>query len=108
MEQDREQWPKFGLTGDPKEDRQRKKSVLYRIERIRKEYKIGQTDLFAGLGGSVRPISEKKFDRDRKTVMIGFALGLDEYIPSEMAAKFNLEPGPNPPTNYVDDGKAPF
>ena len=108
MDQDRKYWPKVGPTGDPEEDKQRKKSVLNRLERIVKEYKLGQNDLLAGLGGAIKPTNERKLADERRTVMIAYAFGLDDHIPLTLAKKVGLEPGPNPPTNYVGDGKAPF
>ena len=108
MEQDRDYWPKVGPTGDPEEDRQRKKAVLNRLSRIVKDYNLGQVDLLSDLNGAVIPDKKTKRESDRRAVMIAYAFGLDDHIPLELAKKVGLEPGPNPPTNHEDDGTTPF
>lgn len=114
MDEDSKHINPWGLTGDPEEDARRKRAAPNRIERIRKEYKFGQTDLLEGLGSGVRPVktNNKKFKDDQRAIMIALALDLHEHIPEQMAQKFGFtsrrEADENPPTNYVDNGKPPF
>jgi len=104
----------WGLTGDPEIDRHRKQVSLNRIKQIRKKFMTGQqVDLFYGTGGTARPAKKNsQFKKDQKAIMVALALDLHEHIPVKMAAKygFDIRPGSdeNPPTNYVDDGEAPF
>lgn len=44
----------------------------------------------------------------RKTRIVQQALELGMKVPQELVDQVNPPPEPNPPTNYVDDGKAPF
>lgn len=113
MEQDRHV-NSWGLTGDPEEDRKRKRVALNRIEQMRKDYNFVQIDLLGGNGSNVRPAKniDNQFKKDRKTVMVALALGLHEHIPEQMARKFGFtskrSADTNPPTPREDTSKAPF
>jgi hypothetical protein len=114
MEQDKHV-NKWGLTGDPEEDRRRKIAALNRTNRIRKNFTTGrQVDLLAGFGGSVAPVKSKskrtpKFKRDQKTIMEALALGLQDYIPEDLAQQygFTTRPKPNNPTVPPSDPDEP-
>lgn len=120
MEPDSTRFNRWGLTGDPDEDKRRKAAMLIRINKMRKAFEASQhvqIDLLAGLGGNVEPDKSKskrttKWKKDRETIMKALALDLHEYIPEDMAKYYGhtsrREADENPPTNYVDDGKAPF
>ena len=114
MEQEKEHVNPWGLTGDPKVDRDRKRVALNRIERIRKDFLAGQqVDLFAGMGGNARPAKKSsQFKKDQKTIMVALALGLHEHIPEQMAAKYGFDTRPgsddNPPTPPCDPNEPPF
>lgn len=119
MEPDSKRFNKWVLTGDPEEDRRRKIAMLNRVDKLREAFEASQhvqIDLLAGLGGNAEPDKSKskrtsKWRKDRETIMKALALGLHEYIPEEMARYYGYTSRPEPdshPTNYEDDGKAPF
>lgn len=117
MEQDSKRINRWGLTGDPEEDRRRKRAVLNRINKIREAFEAGhhkQIDLFAGLGGTLAPDKSKskrtsKFKKDQETIMKALALDLHEYIPEDMAQYygFTTKPQPNNPNVPQSDPNEP-
>lgn len=119
MEPDSKRFNSWGLTGDPEEDRRRKTAMLNRVNKLREALEAShhvQIDLLAGLGGNVEPDKTKakrtsQWKKDRQTIMKALALDLHEYIPEELARYYGYTSRPEPeshPTNYEDDGKAPF
>ncbi len=44
----------------------------------------------------------------RKTRIVQQAIEFGMHVPQELVDEVNPPPETNPPTNYVDDGKAPF
>ncbi|MGH1417125.1 MAG: hypothetical protein ACRBB0_26815 [Pelagimonas sp.] len=122
MEQDSKRFNRWGLTGDPDEDRRRKTAMLIRINKMRKAFEAGhhvQIDLLSGLGGTVAPEKSKSkgksaFQKEQETIMKALALDLHEYIPEDMALHYGFttrrEADENPSTApfIENDPEIPF
>lgn len=98
----RKNWPKTGLTSDPKEDSRCRQRVKKALEKIVSAG--GYNSLFPVANTVPDAVKEKR----KKVVIEALALKMNDMIPGALLKDCGLEAGSNPPTNHMDDGKAPF
>jgi hypothetical protein len=84
----------------------RRKTVMNELESIL--LGEGYGSLFPPSQSSLPPAERKKYEA-KKYLIVKQALEFGFSVPQKMIGQLHLgDPDPNPPTNYVDDGKSPF
>lgn len=87
--------------------RQRQIARAKKIGKIEKDLaKVVSKRGYDSLFGAAKIQTEKAIEKDRKVVET--ALAHDVRVHPKLLAEFGLKEDPNPPTNFEDDGEAPF